>query len=68
MCLPPTATNFSRNINHSRKKVNIRPRLYDVNDEQFMLFIATKDIEVNKELHFDVGVNRKFFCWGGIRA
>lgn len=41
-----------RHVNLSRKKVNIKPRLHHGNDEQFMLFTATRDIGVNEALQF----------------
>ncbi|KAK2825423.1 hypothetical protein Q7C36_019350 [Tachysurus vachellii] len=43
---------FVRHLNLLRKKANIKPRLHHVNDEQFMLFTASRDIGVNDALKF----------------
>lgn len=52
-------------VNHSRKRHNIRPRLYTMEEEglqtDVILFIADRDIKVGEELLFNYGVNRNSF-------
>ncbi|KAJ8362136.1 hypothetical protein AAFF_G00393010 [Aldrovandia affinis] len=63
-CHPGKET-FGRLINHSHKKFNLKPRYYsaeiDGQEKDVILFFATKNIDVNEELLFDYGVQKKSF-------
>ncbi|XP_034048782.1 uncharacterized protein LOC117529976 [Thalassophryne amazonica] len=68
-CHPDRQT-FGRMINHSRKKANVRPRLFsldfDGNTRDVMLFLAMRDIKKDEEILFDYGVKRHSFCGEGL--
>ncbi|XP_072563858.1 uncharacterized protein [Paramormyrops kingsleyae] len=68
-CHPKKQT-FGRLINHSRKKANIRPRLYtmemDGKEQDVILFLAQGKIDLGEELRFDFGVERKSFRGEGL--
>ncbi|XP_055038962.2 uncharacterized protein [Misgurnus anguillicaudatus] len=72
-CHPDKET-FGRLINHSRKRANLQPRSYTVESDgkerDVILFIASRNIDVNEELLFDYGMQKKSFrgegldlCW-----
>ncbi|KAF4094051.1 hypothetical protein AMELA_G00009060 [Ameiurus melas] len=65
-CHPDRQT-FGRFINHSRKRCNLRPRAYTLqNGEDIIIFLATKNIKENEELLFDYGVEGKSFVGKGL--
>ncbi len=64
-CHPLTVI-YGCRINHSSKIANIRPRLYDHNNRDVILFIALRDISVNEELLYDYGDKRKEFAGKGL--
>ncbi|KAF4081034.1 hypothetical protein AMELA_G00156170 [Ameiurus melas] len=65
-CHPDQQT-FGRLINHSRKRCNLRPRAYTLqNGEDFIIFLASKNIKENEELLFDHGVERRSFIGKGL--
>ncbi|XP_053531061.1 N-lysine methyltransferase KMT5A-A-like [Ictalurus punctatus] len=65
-CHPDRQT-FGRLINHSRKRCNLRPRAYTLqNGVDIIIFLATKNINENEELLFDYGVERRSFIGKGL--
>lgn len=64
-CHPDIET-VGRFINHSRAHANLKPRLYAGEDSDVILFIATRDIDVNEELLFHYGVAKKSFRGEGL--
>lgn len=64
-CHPEMQT-VGRFINHSQKKANLKPRFYAGDDKEVILFLATRDIEVNEELLFHYGVGKKSFRGEGL--
>ncbi|XP_051809492.1 uncharacterized protein LOC110945292 isoform X2 [Acanthochromis polyacanthus] len=68
-CHPDRET-FGRLINHSRKRPNIRPRLFSLKFESgerdVLLFMALRDIKAGEELLFNYGVNRQNYCGEGL--
>ncbi|XP_057693449.1 uncharacterized protein LOC130916608 [Corythoichthys intestinalis] len=68
-CHPGRQT-FGRLINHSRKKFNIRPRVFrmyfDDNERDVLLFLANRDIAEGEELLFNYGGKKKQFCGEGL--
>ncbi|XP_034551746.1 uncharacterized protein LOC117821512 [Notolabrus celidotus] len=70
-CHPERET-VGRFINHSKAAANLRPRLYTVvtdgEEKDVILFLATRDIEVNEELLFDYGADRKSFRSEGLNS
>ncbi|XP_034025435.1 N-lysine methyltransferase KMT5A [Thalassophryne amazonica] len=67
----PDQQPFGRMISHSRKKANVRPRLYtldlDGNERDVLLFLAVRDIKDGEEILFDYGVKRNSFCGVGLQ-
>uniref|UniRef100_A0A8C5GYJ3 SET domain-containing protein n=1 Tax=Gouania willdenowi TaxID=441366 RepID=A0A8C5GYJ3_GOUWI len=63
-CHPEMQT-VGRHINHAGEGANLKTRLYTVDidgeEKDVILFIASKNIEVNEELSFDYGVNKSSF-------
>lgn len=68
-CHPDRET-FGRTINHSRKRANVRPRLYQLDfggqERDVILFLVIRDIKAGEELLFDYGVKRKSFRGEGL--
>lgn len=69
VCHPEKPT-YGRHINHSRKRSNVRPRVckiqHDGQEQDIILFFATRDIKVSEELLFDHGVKRRQFTGEGL--
>ena len=63
-CHPDMQT-VGRFINHSKSRANLKPRSYAGEDKDVILFLATRDIEVNEEHLFHHGVGKKSFRGGG---
>lgn len=64
-CHPDTQT-VGRFINHSKSQANLKPRLYAGEDKDVILFLASRDIDVNEELLFHYGVGKKSFRGEGL--
>lgn len=64
-CHPERET-VGRFINHSQSNANLKPRSYVVDGRDVILFLATRDIEVNEELLFHYGVGKKSFRGVGL--
>lgn len=58
----PNKTALGRLITHSSKRANVRPRLYRMEDQELLLFIACRDIKENEQLRYDYGSNKKSFA------
>ena len=56
-CIDATADTgrFGRLINHSRKKPNLKTKLFILNNMPHLIFVALDDIEENTELLYDYG-------------
>ncbi|XP_038583408.1 uncharacterized protein LOC119909307 isoform X2 [Micropterus salmoides] len=68
-CHPEQQT-VGRLINHSKRKDNLRPRLYTVDidgeEKDVILFLAKKNIQVNGELLFNYGAQKSSFRGKGL--
>ncbi|XP_048859831.1 uncharacterized protein LOC125727149 [Brienomyrus brachyistius] len=65
-CHPGIQT-LGRLVNHSRKKANLRPRLYSTPEGQdIILLLSVRKINVGEELLFDYGVQRTSFRGEGL--
>ena len=56
-CIDATADTgrLGRLINHSRKRPNLRTKLFILNNEPHLIFLALDDIEEGTELLYDYG-------------
>ncbi len=46
---------MGRLLNHSRTKPNVKTQIHEVDNKPILYFIASKDISINTELHYDYG-------------
>lgn len=56
-CIDATADTgrLGRLINHSRKRPNLRTKLFILNNEPHLIFVALDDIDEDTELLYDYG-------------
>lgn len=64
-CHPDQVT-FGRLIRHGTKKRNLRPRLFVAEGKDVILFLAARDIQINEELKYNYGVNKRCFAGEGL--
>ncbi|CAM4574700.1 unnamed protein product [Leuciscus chuanchicus] len=66
----PNMNTFGRRINHSRKMPNLKPihctMTINDQDQEVILFKATRDITVGTQLKYDYGVRRRSFQGEGL--
>ncbi|KAF4083551.1 hypothetical protein AMELA_G00143470 [Ameiurus melas] len=64
-CHPDQVT-FGRLIRHAAEKNNLRPRRFVAEGKDVILFLAARDIQINEELLYNYGVNRRCFAGEGL--
>lgn len=66
----PHMNTFGRMMNHSRKMPNLKPfhcsMKINGQDQEIILFKATRDISVGTQLKYDYGVRRRSFQGEGL--